>query len=275
VMVQESQLLPRELRLLPLQISTGIEDSIREANGLEKTKTENAEQQRMADILTMYRQRVLPECNRIVVGRYPFTQGSDNNLPLLDFTTLFGPDGIFDNFFKTHLASEVDAVSQPWRWQTGAARAHLPTEILRVFENAAEVREAFFQGGSKTPKMQYSARLLDYDESAATRFRIDIEGQLMDSQQRKQDYGIQWPGPKPAFVEVLFDGRWSTPYRETHNGQWAWFRLLERSKLTRESDTRNILTITVHGIQARLAIEALTVHNPFADADWQRFKCGS
>jgi type VI secretion system protein ImpL len=283
---QESQLLPPGLRVLPQQISGGIGHSIRVAKGLDDEKNVtalrdaeqhrmNAEQQRMTDIVTMYRQRVLPECNRIVVGRYPFTQGSDNNLPLFDFTTLFGPDGIFDNFFKTHLTGEADATSQPWRWKTESARKYLPVEILRVFENAAEVREAFFQGGSKSPMMQYTARLLDFDESAATRFRLDIEGQPLDSQQRKQDYGIQWPGPKPAHVEVLFDGRWSTPYRETYNGQWAWFRLLERNKLIRESDTRNILTVSVGGVQARLAIEALTVKNPFANADWQRFKCGS
>jgi hypothetical protein len=38
---------------------------------------------------------------------------------------------------------------------------------------------------------------------------------------------------------------------------------------------RNIVTVNVNGLQANVVIEALTVHNPFASGEWQRFKCGS
>jgi type VI secretion system protein ImpL len=269
----ESQLLPPALRALTDQLTIRLDGEINKARGIADTVIKNAEEARLKNIDALYRQQVLPECNRIVAGRYPFTRGSDNDLPLRDFAKLFGPEGIFDNFFKTHLASEIDISSTPWRYQTPDARTQLSGEMLRVFEDAAEVRDVFFTSGSL--KMNFTLRLQDYDQAAATRFRMDLEGQPLDSQQRNQGYAFQWPGPKGGFVEVLFDGRFATPYRAPYHGAWAWFRLLEHSKLTRESDTRNILTVSVQGIQARLAIEAATVHNPFATPVWQRFKCGS
>ena len=149
-----------------------------------------------------------------------------------------------------------------------------PAQMLRTFEDAAELREVFFQGGAKLPQMQYSAMLLDFDRGA-TRFQLDIEGQVLDSQVPRRSYGIKWPGPKPGYVQAIFDGRFAVQHSEEFHGPWAWFKVLERSKITRESDIRNTVTVTVKGLQANVVIEALTVHNPFASGEWQRFKCGS
>ena len=215
---------------------------------------------------------MLPECYRIVAGRYPFTQGSDRDMPLIDFASLFGNNGVFDNFFRTHLASLADTSSQPWRWVPGTD-TRLSTDMLRVFQNAADVREVFFHGDAKLPSMQFAAMLLDYDQ-AATRFQLDIEGQVLDSQAPRRLYTIKWPGPRASYVQASFDGRYSIPYREEFHGPWAWFKLLERSKITRDSDIRNVLTVTVKGLQANISVEAVTVHNPFASGEWQRFTCG-
>jgi type VI secretion system protein ImpL len=279
-------LLPPVLQSLVLRISTGADTTVgSEADRLksesERAKTDidalarKAEIARLAGIESSFRQQVLPECNRIVAGRYPFTKGSDNDVPLLDFAKLFGDNGVFDSFFRTHLTPLVDTSRRPWRWQPGLAAEQLSQEMLHVFQDATDVREAFFQGGAQLPGMQFTAMLIDFDQSAATRFRLDIEGAVIDSQAPRQMYKITWPGPKASLVRATFDGRYSTPYSESFHGPWAWFKLLERSKMDRESDIRNVLTISIKGIQAALAIEALTVRNPFASAEWQRFRCGS
>ena len=114
----------------------------------------------------MFRQQVQPECNRIVAGRYPFTQGSDNNLPLRDFTTLLAPGGTFDSFFTTHLATLTDTSSQAVAMAAGARRAGSPFRACcGCFQNAADVREAFFPGGAKVAGMQFTAMLLDFDQA--------------------------------------------------------------------------------------------------------------
>jgi hypothetical protein len=44
--------------------------------------------------------QVIGACNQIVPNRYPFTRGSNQEVPLADFGRLFGQGGVFDSFFK-------------------------------------------------------------------------------------------------------------------------------------------------------------------------------
>jgi type VI secretion system protein ImpL len=271
---QEANTLPPAFRMLvaqtPEAVTTVVSGAIDESNRV----AVEAERDRLGTIRSLFREQVLPECTRIVSGRYPFTQGSDRDVPLMDFASLFGHNGIFDSFFRTHLEPLTDTTRSPWRWQPGAAANVLPADWLRVFEDAAKLREVFFQGGAKLPHMQFSVMLLDFDRGA-TRFQLDIEGAVLDSQAPKRTYGIRWPGAKPGFVQASFEGRFAVQQTEEYHGPWAWFRLLERSPIQRESDIRNVVTVNVKGLQAHVVIEALTVHNPFASGEWQRFKCGS
>jgi type VI secretion system protein ImpL len=271
---QEANTLPPAFRMLVAQIPATVDVVVQGAVQQGERDRADAERERLTTIRNLFREQVLPECNRIVAGRYPFTQGSDRDLPLIDFASLFGHNGIFDSFFRTHLEPLTDTSRSPWRWQPGPAAQVLPGDWLRVFEDATKLRDVFFQGGAKLPQMQFSAMLLDFDRGA-TRFQLDIEGAVLDSQAPKRMYGIRWPGAKPGFVQATFDGRFAVQQTDEFHGPWAWFKLLERSRITRESDVRNIVTVNVNGLQANVVIEALTVHNPFASGEWQRFKCGS
>jgi type VI secretion system protein ImpL len=122
--------------------------------------------------------------------------------------------------------------------------------------------------------MDFAVLLLEHDQ-AATRFQLDIEGQVIDSQQPRRTYSIKWPGPKASLVQATFDGRYSVPFIESFHGPWAWFKLLERSRMARQGDTRNVVTVSVKGLKASLQVEASTIRNPFATGEWQRFSCGS
>jgi type VI secretion system protein ImpL len=266
--------LPPAMQRLVAQVPASAESVIAGEEIKVKVQTEEAEIERLRTIRTLFNEQVLPECNRIVAGRYPFTQGSDQDVPLMDFATLFGPGGVFDAFYKTHLEALTDTTRRPWRWQPGAAGQVMTPAMLRAVEDANELREVFFQGGAKLPQMQYTAMVGDIDRGA-TRFTLDIEGQVLDSQIEKRPWGIKWPGAKAGFVQASFEGRFAVQHTEQFRGPWAWFKLLERSKITRESDIRNTVTINVKGLTANIVIEALTIHNPFASGEWQRFKCGS
>ncbi len=59
-------------------------------------------------LLVALRDQVLPECRRIITERYPFTRGSDQDVPLADFGRLFGAGGLLDAFFKQNLQPHAD-----------------------------------------------------------------------------------------------------------------------------------------------------------------------
>ena len=96
-----------------------------------------AERDRLAEINKLYQQQVLIECRRIVSGRYPFTEGSDNDLPLFDFARLFVSAASWTAFSDLSRAirrhDESTVALAAWWFMSEV----LPAEMLRVFQNAA------------------------------------------------------------------------------------------------------------------------------------------
>ena len=62
-------------------------------------------------------------CKQAVAGRYPFTPGSTNDIPLDDFARLFAPGGLLDKYFTDNLASFVDTSGPVWKTQAVAGVA--------------------------------------------------------------------------------------------------------------------------------------------------------
>ena len=48
------------------------------------------------------------EYERLIAERFPFTVGSEEDLPLEDFEDFFGPEGILDKFYHDELLVFVD-----------------------------------------------------------------------------------------------------------------------------------------------------------------------
>ncbi len=100
---------------------------------------------------------VIRDCNQIATNRYPFTRGSDREVPLADFANLFAPNGAFDRFFTQNLASRADRSRPQWVWRPDDQVARgFSAATLREFQRAAEIREAFFSTGGSMPAVTFS-----------------------------------------------------------------------------------------------------------------------
>ncbi len=222
-----------------------------------------------------YREEVARPCLEAIDGRYPFSPNT-RDVALADFGRIFGPNGVFDQFFRSSLSDQVDTTNRPWRWRTdvsgmamGGSRA-----MLDQFQTASRIREVFFRSGSQIPEVRFIVTPLELD-ATATRFLLEIDGQSVNYRhEAAREWPTIWPGPKPgaavATFEVRAGGRPNLPF----DGPWAWFRLVDAGKLQRETDLRYTLALQAGGQQARVRIEATTVLNPFADRDWRQFRCG-
>jgi type VI secretion system protein ImpL len=203
-------------------------------------------------------------------GRYPFQATSTNDVTLADFGRLFGYGGIFDTFFTANLDRLVDRSRRPWTWRSGV---NLPSEMLRTFETAQDIRELFFRPGSQTAGTRFTVLLTGYDPSVA-RFVLDIEGQSIDSRNQQRSYSFTWPGPAAQLVSLKIDQRFgdsrtSPPYQ----GPWAWFRFFDASSPRRESANRFVLTAKAGDLQGQLLVEAISVNNPFSSDQWRQLSC--
>ena len=81
-------------------------------------------------------------CSKAVTGRYPFTAGSTNDIPLDDFAKLFAAGGLLDKFFNDNLQTFVDTSGAAWKAQPVAGVAPLRSRRAIWRSSSARRRSA-------------------------------------------------------------------------------------------------------------------------------------
>jgi len=217
-----------------------------------------------------YRDDVMPECSRLLPGRYPFTPGSAVDLPLADFAALFNYGGVFDKFFQENMDPLVDRSQSPWSWRSGVVQG--PRAILDQFERAAEIRDLFFRKGTAALGIKFQLTLAEAD-ALSLRFVLEIDTDAFEYRGTPKSFIPSWPGTTPGTASMTWYDRYGGQPKLSYIGPWAWFRLIDVGQQERESDVRFRLTHQSAGHSSRMIIEALNVHNPFLNRNWQRFNC--
>jgi type VI secretion system protein ImpL len=226
------------------------------------------------ELQNRYRQEVVAMCQQLAGGRYPFAASSVTDVAVQDFTQLFGPNGVFDRFFRTYLQNVVDTTRNPWVWRTSDSGASIGVSpsVLRQFEMAQRIRDRFF-AGSPTLQVNFSVTPIKLD-ATVSRFILEIDGQRITYQhEAERTQPVRWPGPMPGAAAVTFEDRASGRPNIVFQGAWAWFHLLDAAQIRSESDLRYEVTFEKGGYSALLRIDASSVLNPFGQRDLQQFRC--
>ena len=228
------------------------------------------------ELENLYQEEVVSQCRVRVDGRYPFGSGAD--ISLSDFSTVFGPGGLYDKFFAERLDKLVDSSQRPWTWRPDSVASS--PGMLAQFERVGRIREMFFAPGSKSPELEFRIRLSKLDPSA-TRLYVDIDGQAFDVKPGGEGGGpATWPGPKKAGVAfATFEDRVGAPDQGIQfEGPWAWFRMIDGT-MTPQPETDGLSVLSLHNQynhHALLTIEAPAGKgNPFIARGWRQFACGA
>ena len=193
---------------------------------------------------------VAGQCRALTHQRYPFAAAATgNDLGLADFARLFGPEGVLDGFFRRELLPHVDTGSRPWRYRGGEALAG--EAVLRSFERAEDIRRTFFAPDSPVPRLQFTLRPIEMDESLEE-FSMDIDGQtLLYENGPRLVRSFTWPGPAGGQRVTL---RARGLRGEVHEGPWTLLRVLTRQPWSRgESAVDSRATVMLEG--RRLVLE--------------------
>jgi len=222
-----------------------------------------------------YRQEVVRECTLAVANRYPFTSGSPNEVLPVDFGRVFGHGGVFDLFFKENLQPLVDDSRSPWAWRADASGAAvgLGPGVLRQFEQARAIREAFFRPGSQMPELRFTITFVSL-APAARRVVLELDGQTFTYRfEAERALPAVWPGPSPGVAAVTFEEAGGAKPHDDFKGAWAWFRLIDSAQSRPETSERYVLTFQKAAHKAEVRIEAASVHNPYGRRELERFRC--
>jgi type VI secretion system protein ImpL len=220
-----------------------------------------------------YGEQVLRTCRELIDGRYPFNRGSSTDVPLADFGRVFGYGGTFETFFKENLAPLVDASRSPWRWREGAAQIGGSAALLRQFQQAQRIREAYFKPGTQQPEARFNLTA-DSLDAAATRFTLDLDGQRFEYRHGPtQSLAMTWPGGSVGQAAIAFEQKTGVGPSSVQQGPWAWFRMLDKAQVQRDSDTRLRISFTAGDRSMRAVLDAASIRNPFIRDELAGFRC--
>ncbi|MFG1462662.1 type VI secretion system membrane subunit TssM [Xanthobacter sp. DSM 24535] len=225
------------------------------------------------DMNAAWKAQVLPFCQVAINGRYPF-ENSQNEATLVDFTRMFAPGGLLDQFFEKQLKPFVDTSVAPWKLLANAgARPDITAPALAYFEQAARIRTMFFPAGATAPQLTFDVTPTNLDPGAM-RVKLEIDGQSIIYQYGPpQALAVKWPGAS-GIMRVEFGAQESgQPSSLTVNGPWALFRFLNARGLTRITANRFAFNINLGPRAASFTLDAASVNNPFRQNPLTSFKC--
>jgi type VI secretion system protein ImpL len=215
-------------------------------------------------------------CTKAIGGRYPFVKSSASDVTRDDFTRLFAPNGLLDDFFQKNLAPLVDTASRPWKFRKVADVPVADSASLVQFQRAQTIRDVFFRGG-QTPSIRFDMKPVALDASI-TQIVIDVDGQTLKYAHGPQvPMSIQWPGPKgtqQVRLQVMPPGASPGASNLLFEGPWALLRLLDKAQIQPTNQPEKMLaTFTIDGRKAQFEVISGSVQNPLRLSELDQFRC--
>ncbi len=225
-------------------------------------------------INTVWRTSVLREYKASLKNRYPVFKKGRQQTALVDFGRFFGDSGSIDNFINSYLTPFLD--TRRWRLRSVDGRSlGLSAEALRQIQRAVRIRKMFFQDGGQLPTVRFSLKPV-YLDAEVKRFLLDMNGQQLSYQHGPvRATKVEWPGPEDSNrVRLNFERIGASNFSIVKEGPWAWFKLLDDSKMGRKSSADKIqVTFSTAGLKVKYQILASSVSNPFTNHELSKFRC--
>jgi type VI secretion system protein ImpL len=218
-------------------------------------------------------EQVTGACQQVTNNRYPFAK-SDRDVPMADFARMFAPNGVIDRFFASNLAPYVNLSGKTWTW---LPNSHLTRKLsdttLRQFQQAAEIRDAFFPTGGNQPTVNLEVKPLTLSGEAQTA-TLQINGSNVVAQQgANQPTTVQWPGAGAGAASIALTP--DMPDRISkleRSGAWALFRLLDAGSVLQRGNAVSA-SFVVGGREVSYQFTAASLENPLSMPALRQFKC--
>ncbi len=217
--------------------------------------------------------QVTGACQQVTANRYPFAK-SERDVPMADFARMFAPGGVLDRFFSTNLAPLVNLSGKTWTWRPNAnLTRRLSETTLRQFQQAAEIRDAFFPTGGNQPtiNLEVKPETLSGEATGAT---LQINGASVASQQGvNTPTTVQWPGAGAGEASIALQPELPDhPSKLERTGAWALFRLLDAGSVLQRGNAVSA-SFVVGGREVSYQFSAASLNNPLSMASLRQFKC--
>jgi type VI secretion system protein ImpL len=244
------------------------------ADKVAKDAAGDANASSLAQIADAMAQDVTGSCQQLIANRYPFTK-SDRDVPMADFAKLFAPGGTIDRFFSANLEPLVNRSGKTWVWKPNPNLSRkLSDTTLRQFQQAAEIRDAFFPTGGNAPSITMEVKPLTLSSDAQTA-TLTINGANVVNQLGANNAAanVQWPGAGAGDASIAMAPE--MPDRKSsleRTGAWALFRLIDAGSSIQSGNAFKV-SFVVFGREASFEFTSSSLTNPLSMPSLRQFKC--
>lgn len=219
-----------------------------------------------------YGAQLLPECQSIVNGGYPFSGTPVRQVSVDDFSRLFRPSGLLDTFQKTSLAGQIDTGTAHWTLTPSGKALGLDPTAVGHFQDAAKISEAFFRPGDIRPNVPVRVELVQL--TGAQSVTLTIGGSPATfAPSGTQPIDLRWPGSMPGasigFQRVPAPSAAVPP--RTWPGEWGLAAMIH--DLGGASADRNGVVLSINDGALSAKVRLRIANNPFAMTKLASFQC--
>lgn len=186
---------------------------------------------------------VMSAYNNHIADRYPFAD-SDKDVDLAQLTAFLGRQGTLSKFYQEYLKLFVDESQSKWTWKV-VDNQKLPfsQSVLDQLQQAYKIQQAFFPAKENKLAVQFTLQPIGMTNSVKS-FYLNINGQPVehDAKMPLTPLKVTWPGTINTHSTALnFVSTNNKSVNNTLDGDWAWFRLVNKSTKKVINDNKQLV----------------------------------
>ena len=179
-----------------------------------------------------------------LAGRYPLTKSSKDELALLDFIDFFKPGGTID-VFRVEYIKPFISIRNGWKNRSiDKYNLGLSQQSINQVKRALAIQNIYFRNNAEIPSLTFQLKpyLMSKND---VRFELEVgENNISYSHGPKFWKTLKWVGSDDKNrVRIIFEDLNERQYSRAFDGPWAWFKLLDQSKLSKTKKS-NVYLIT-------------------------------
>ncbi|WP_406828466.1 type VI secretion system membrane subunit TssM [Microbulbifer sp. ARAS458-1] len=219
-----------------------------------------------------WREQVYTVYSRSLANRFPLQSRSEQEVPVLLFNEYFKPGGIEQQFVQQYLKPFID--TRNWKARALEGRTlGISSSSLTQLKRAEIIRKTLFAQGEQAG---YGFRIEPTKLDSGVRlFALELGDQRVPySHGPRTSRNLDWRGGESNRVRIIFEDLNQTIHRQHFEGDWAWYRLLGNSEMTRgRSSNEYLLTFSEEGRSAQFRVRSSSAYNPFDKNLLAAYRC--
>lgn len=193
-----------------------------------------------------------------LAGRFPLSKSSSEELALLDFIDFFKTGGTVD-VFHTEFIKPFISVRNGWKnRRIGKYSLGLSQKSINQVRKGLAIKNIYFRNNPEVPSLTFQLKPYRMRKNDV-RFELEVgESRISYSHGPKFWKTLKWVGnDEQNRVRMIFEDLDEVQHSRSFDGPWAWFKLLNQSKISKTKKS-NVYLITYNVSAAKKSTSELS-----------------